>query len=87
MDLRKIYFMLMVQNKGRAVAFYNSVMGLEFRVHSGNWSELGSEVAVVALQGGGRIIDPPEERAGEGITRAPVADPEGSGLSLTRVPV
>ena len=105
--------MLMVQNMDRAVVFYSNVIGLDVKVHSKNWSELGNEDAVVALHGGGdgeyrltglgfavndiaaacdevtgsagRIINPPEERAGEGITLALVADPEGNGINLTQM--
>ena len=112
MDAEKVYFMVMVQDMDRAVAFYNEVMGLELKLHSRNWSELGSDHAVVALHaggdgeyritglgftvadlaaackevnnGGGRIINPPEERTGEGIILAHVADSEGNGFSLTQ---
>ncbi len=96
----------------RAVAFYNNVFGLEVKLHTKNWSELGSDDSVVALHAGGdgeyspnglgftvsdvaagceeisasggRLISPPEERTGEGIILAHVADPEGNGISLTQ---
>lgn len=112
MDVQKIYFMVMVQDMDRAVAFYNSVIGLDVKLHSRNWSELGNDDAVIALHSGGngecrltglgftvadvaaaceevsasggRIINPPEGRVGEGIILARVADPEGIGISLTQ---
>ena len=112
MDVQKVYFMVMVQDTDRAVAFYNEVMGLELKLHSRTSSELGNDHAVVALHAGdngeyritgldftvadlaaacedvsagcGRIINPPEERTGEGIILARVADSEGNGFSLTQ---
>ncbi len=35
-------------------------------------------------QGGGRIIQPPEARPGEGILLARLADPEGNGFDLSQ---
>ena len=112
MDVQKVYFMLMVQNMDRAIAFYSNTMGLEVKLHSRNWSELGNDHAVLALHtrgdgdyhltglgfavtditggckdvnaGGGKIINPPEERTGEGIILAQVADSEGNGISLSQ---
>ena len=104
--------MLMAQDMDRAVAFYKNVIGLDVKLHTPGWSELGGEDAVVALHGGGdgeyrptglgfgvadvaaaceevtdgggTVINPPEERAGEGIVLARVADPEGNGISLSQ---
>lgn len=53
MDIQKVVFMLMVQDMDRAIAFYRDVIGLELRLHEGNWAELGYDEAVVALHGGG----------------------------------
>ena len=112
MKVQRVYFMLMVQDMDRAMGFYRDAIGLDPRMQSRNWSELGSENTVVALHsgsdgeyrltglgfgvddvvaacqqvtsGGGRIIKPPEEREGEGIILARVADTEGNGISLTQ---
>ena len=53
MDVQKVVFMLMAQEMDRAIAFYRDVIGLELRLHEGNWAELGHDDAVVALHGGG----------------------------------
>ena len=53
MDVQKVVFMLMVKEMDRAIAFYRDVIGLELRLHEGNWAELGHDDAVVALHGGG----------------------------------
>ena len=112
MDVQRVYFMLMAQNMDRAVAFYSGAMGLDVKLHTPNWSELGSDDAVIALHaggdgeyrmtglgfgvadaeaacravaaGGGRVIEPPVVREGEGIILAQVADSEGNGFSLSQ---
>ena len=113
MEVRKVAFILMVQDMDRAIAFYRDVIGLELRVHHGkNWAELGYDDAVVALHGGGndefrstglaftvadvaaaceevslgggRIVQLPEERPGEGILLARLVDPEGNGFDLSQ---
>lgn len=53
MDVRRVVFMLMVQEMDRAVAFYRDVIGLDLRLHAGSWAELGHGDAIVALHGGG----------------------------------
>ena len=53
MDVQRVVFMLMVQEMERAIAFYRDVIGLNLRLHAGNWAELGHDNAVVALHGGG----------------------------------
>ena len=53
MDVQRVVFMLMVQDMERAIAFYRDVVGLNLRLHEGNWAELGHAEAVVALHGGG----------------------------------
>ena len=112
MNIQRVYFMLMAQEMDRAVEFYRDAMGLEVRLRSGGWSELGWGDAILALHAGGdgryratglgfgvsdvaeacarvnaqggSIVSPPEERAGEGIILAQVADPEGNGFSLSQ---
>ena len=53
MDVKKVVFMLKVQEIDRAITFYRDVIGLKLRLHEGNWAELGHDDAVVALHGGG----------------------------------
>ncbi len=112
MNIQHVYFMLMAQEMDRAVDFYRDALGLEVRLRSGGWSELGWGDAILALHAGGdgqyratglgfgvsdvseacarvnaqggRIVSPPEERAGEGIILAQAADPEGNGFSLSQ---
>ena len=70
--------------EGAVVALHGGGDG-EYRM-----TGLGFGVADIAAaceevtDGGGRVIDPPEERAGEGIVLARVADPEGNGISLSQ---
>ena len=71
MDVRKVVFMLMVQDMDRAVAFYTDVIGLELRLREGGWAELGYDDAVVALHGGG---DGEYRSTGLGLTVADVAE-------------
>ena len=70
MDIQKVVFMLMVQDMNRAIAFYTDVIGLKVRLHEANWAELGYDVAVVALHGGG---DREHRSTGLGFTVADVA--------------
>ena len=112
MDVRRVVFMLTAQEMDRAIAFYRDVIGLDLRLHEGDWAELGHGDAIVALHGGGngeyrrtglgftvadaavacrevsvaggRIIRPPEERAGESIILAHLVDPEGNGFDITQ---
>ena len=53
MDVQRVYFMLMAQDMERAVKFYGNVIGLEVRLHTENWSELGNDDSVIALHSGG----------------------------------
>lgn len=53
MDVQKVYFMLMAQDMVRAVKFYRDIIGLEVRLHTENWSELGNDESVIALHSGG----------------------------------
>lgn len=53
MDVRRIVFMLMVQDMDRALAFYRDVIGLDLHLREGDWAELGHGDAIVALHGGG----------------------------------
>ena len=112
MQVQKTIFMLMAQDMGRAIAFYNETIGLDVKVNYGGWAELGGEDAVVALHAGGdgeyrstglgftvadvaaaceevsaaggRVVQAPVERGGEGIILAFAADTEGNGFSLTQ---
>ena len=112
MEVQKTVFMLMAQDMGRAIEFYNETIGLELRVNYGGWAELGGDDAVVALHAGGdgeyrstglgfavadvaaacdevsaaggRVVQAPVEREGEGIILAFAADTEGNGFSLTQ---
>jgi predicted enzyme related to lactoylglutathione lyase len=51
--IEKTYFMLMVADMDRAVAFYRDALGLSVDSQSPWWSELTSNGATVALHGGG----------------------------------
>jgi predicted enzyme related to lactoylglutathione lyase len=53
MQVTKTYFMLMVADMDRAVAFYQQVFGLAQAFTSPEWSELQAGGATVALHGGG----------------------------------
>ncbi len=53
MAINRIYFMLMAQDMDRAVGFYRDAFGLQPRLITPDWSELGFGDAVVALHGGG----------------------------------
>ena len=53
MNVQQVYYMLMVEDMDRAVAFYRDVVGLEVRSTSSRWSELAYGDATVALHGGG----------------------------------
>jgi predicted enzyme related to lactoylglutathione lyase len=50
--LEKIKFMLLAQQMGRAVAFYQGIFGLKPIFVSDSWSELEHGGAVIALHGG-----------------------------------
>ena len=52
MKVTRTYFMVMVSDMDRALAFYRDVFGLDVRYSSSEWSELGGPDAVVALHGG-----------------------------------
>jgi len=53
-QISKTYFMLMVSDMDRAVAFYRDTIGLPLAFQSPDWSELPcGSAAVVALHGGG----------------------------------
>jgi len=53
MQITKTYFMVPVGDMDRAVAFYGSVLGLDVRFASPEWTELAWRDAVVALHLGG----------------------------------
>jgi predicted enzyme related to lactoylglutathione lyase len=53
MAVTKTYFMLMVADMDRSVAFYRDAFGIEPMFTSPDWSELTAAGAVVALHGGG----------------------------------
>ena len=55
MKIKKTYFMLMVADMKRALAFYRRALALEVRFESPEWSELASGGAVVALHGGASV--------------------------------
>ena len=100
MDVQRVVFMLMAQEMDRAIAFYRDVIGLELRLHEGDWAELGHDDAVVALHGGGNgeyhstglgfavadIAAACEEvsAAGGGIIQAP-EERAGEGIILARL--
>jgi predicted enzyme related to lactoylglutathione lyase len=53
-NISKTYFMLLVSDMDRAVAFYRDTVGLSLAFQSPDWSELPCGAgAVVALHGGG----------------------------------
>ncbi len=53
MKLEKIKTLLLAQNMDRAVAFYQTVFGLQPAIQSPFWSELTFGDSIVALHGGG----------------------------------
>ena len=53
MRVTKTYFMVPVHDMDRAVRFYTSVLGLEPRFASPDWTELAWHDAVIALHRGG----------------------------------
>ena len=53
MKVRKILYMLMVQDMERGVRFYRDVLGLDVKLHTPGWSELTLGDSTVALHGGG----------------------------------
>ena len=57
MQITKTYFMVPVQDMERAVVFYKSVLGLQVRFASPDWTELAWRDAVVALHRGGTASD------------------------------
>jgi predicted enzyme related to lactoylglutathione lyase len=57
MQITKTYFMVPVQEMERAVTFYESVLGLERRFASPDWTELAWRDAVIALHRGGSATD------------------------------
>jgi predicted enzyme related to lactoylglutathione lyase len=52
LKVTKTYFMVMVSDMDRALAFYQAAFGLKLRYSSSEWSELGGRDAVVALHAG-----------------------------------
>jgi predicted enzyme related to lactoylglutathione lyase len=52
-EITKAYFMLPVQDMGRAISFYRDVIGLTVDFESPFWSELRWREATIALHGGG----------------------------------
>jgi len=52
LKVTKTYFMVMVSDMDRALAFYQAAFGLKLRYASSEWSELGGPDAVVALHSG-----------------------------------
>ncbi|HEX9259381.1 MAG TPA: VOC family protein [Acidimicrobiales bacterium] len=63
MAVTKAYFMLMVADMDRAVAFYRDAVGLALRFQSPEWTELSWGEAFIALHGG----RPDSERAHTGL--------------------
>lgn len=53
MTVRRAYFMLMVQDMDRALAFWQQGVGLVLRFGSPYWSELDAAGSTVALHHGG----------------------------------
>lgn len=64
MVVTKAYVLYPVSDMDRAVAFYRDAFGLDVRVASPDWSELGWGDATVALHGGRGDGDPPAEGLG-----------------------
>jgi predicted enzyme related to lactoylglutathione lyase len=52
-EVTRTYFMLMVADMDRAVAFYRDAFGLAPRFQTPEWTELAAGGATVALHGGG----------------------------------
>lgn len=48
------HIIVMVSDMGRAVEFYQSVMGFKLKFRSENWSELDAGNVTFALHGGGK---------------------------------
>ena len=53
MNIRKTYFMVLVNDMDRAIGFYRDGLGLTVQFQSPDWSELVQGEAVVALHSGG----------------------------------
>jgi predicted enzyme related to lactoylglutathione lyase len=100
LKVTKTYFMVMVSDMDRALAFYQAAFGLKLRFSSGEWSELGGRGAVVALHAGRadgpadiglgfEVTDLEEacaavQAAGGEVVRAP-SNREGEGIRLAIV--
>lgn len=86
MRVTKTYFMLMVQDMDRAVAFYRA-LGLQPRDINPYWTELGAGGVTVALHGGG---DGRPTRTGLGFevedAHAAAATIRGAGGTILREP-
>ncbi len=53
MRIKTVYYMLMVKDMDRAIAFYRDVIGLDIKSQSERWSEMAYGDAIIALHGGG----------------------------------
>lgn len=54
MKIQSIKHILWAEDMDRAVAFWQGAIGLELKLHTPYWSELGWGNVVIALHGGGR---------------------------------
>ena len=50
--VHRSYFMLMVEDMDRAIAFYRSALGLDVRFSSSEWTELDCDGTTIALHHG-----------------------------------
>ena len=88
MKVTRTYFMLMVSDMARSVAFYRDVIGLSERFSSPGWSELAFGDAVLALHGGRSNDDPVETGLGLYVEDADAAcnEIEAAGGTIVQPP-